>query len=186
MREEKAMSSRYIIRLIGETFNIYLNGRVNELYISGSIGISLYPRDAQEKSTLLKNADLAMYAAKETGENSFKFYSEIAESNMLEKLFLEQSLCKALERNEFFINYQPKFDIKQGVVSGMEALIRWYHPQRGLIMPSQFIPLAEETGIINQIGEWVLIESCKMNKQWQDKGYPPMRISVNLSIRQLW
>lgn len=185
--EEKAsIAAGYINKALGETININVNGRINELYVSGSIGISLYPQDAQEKSTLLKYADLAMYAAKETGENTYKFYFEVAESNMSEKLFLEQSLCKALERNEFIVNYQPKFDLKQGVLSGMEALIRWNHPQRGLIMPNQFISLAEETGIINQIGEWVLIESCKQNKQWQDKGYPPMCVSVNLSIRQFY
>lgn len=126
-----------------------------------------------------------MYAAKETGENTYKFYSELTELDTVEKLFLEQNLCKALERDEIIINYQPKMDVKTGEISGAEALIRWNSPQHGLISPAEFIPLAEEIGIINQIGEWVLIEACKQNKMWQDKGYPKMRISVNLSLRQL-
>lgn len=176
----------YINKILAEPVFINQEDEVHELHVSGSVGISIYPEDAFEKSTLLKYADLAMYAAKESGDNTFRFYSEIAESNMSEKLLLEQSLCKALERNEIIIYYQPKVNVQTKTITGMEALIRWNHPQRGMISPAQFIPLAEETGIINQIGEWVLIEACKQTKQWQNIGFPKMRISVNLSIRQFY
>lgn len=175
----------FINDMISDTVELSQDGQTHELHISGSIGISLYPDDALEKSSLLKKADIAMYAAKETGENTYKFYSELSESDTIEKLFLEQSLCKALERNEIIINYQPKMDIKTEIITGAEALIRWIHPQYGLISPAEFIPLAEEIGIINEIGQWVLIEACKQNKVWQDKGYPKIRISVNLSLRQI-
>lgn len=183
--EMAAKAASYINKILSDTVEVSQDGKVHELHVAGSIGISLYPDDATEKSTLLKKADIAMYAAKETGENTYKFYSELTELDTVEKLFLEQNLCKALERNEIIINYQPKMDIKTEAISGAEALIRWNSSQHGLISPAEFIPLAEEIGIINQIGEWVLIEACKQNKIWQDKGYPKMRISVNLSLRQL-
>lgn len=176
----------YINKILAEPIYINQKGEIHELYVSGSVGISMYPYDAREKSTLMKYADLAMYAAKESGDNTFRFYSEISKSNMAEKLLLEQSLCKALERNEIVIYYQPKVNVQTKAITGMEALIRWKHPQMGMVSPGQFISLAEETGIINQIGEWVLIEACKQNKKWQDMGLPKMRISVNLSIRQFY
>lgn len=176
----------YVNKILSEPIYINQKEEIHELYVSGSVGISIYPEDAIEKSTLLKYADLAMYAAKESGDNTFRFYSETTESNVAEKLLLEQSLCKALERNEIVIYYQPKVNVQSKNITGMEALIRWKHPQKGMISPAQFIPLAEETGIINQIGEWVLIEACKQNKKWQDMGLPKMRISVNLSIRQFY
>ncbi|TYQ18018.1 UNVERIFIED_CONTAM: diguanylate cyclase (GGDEF)-like protein [Acetivibrio alkalicellulosi] len=173
-----------ISNLLSNGFKVNDENNVHELYISASIGISLYPDDAVEKSALLKNADLAMYAAKETGENTYMFFSELSESNRTGKLYLEQSLRKALVNNELLINYQPKIGMRNQNLTGIEALIRWNHPIEGLIPPSQFIPLAEETGIINQIGEWVLTEACKQNKEWHDKGYVKTRISVNLSLRQ--
>jgi len=176
----------HINKILSEPVFLKHEDEVHELYVSGSVGISIYPEDAYEKSTLLKYADLAMYAAKESGDNTFRFYSEISESNMKEKLLLEQSLCKALERNEIVIYYQPKVNVLTKTITGMEALIRWNHPEKGMIPPAQFIPLAEETGIINQIGEWVLIESCKQTKKWIDMGFPHMRVSVNLSIRQFY
>jgi len=185
-KKKAQKSAIYVNKVLAEPIYIHQKDQVHELYVSGSVGISLYPNDAREKTTLLKYADLAMYAAKETGDNTFRFYSELAESNMSDKLLLEQSLCKALDRNEIVVYYQPKVDVKNKTISGMEALIRWNHPQRGMIPPIQFITLAEETGIINSIGEWVLIESCKQNKKWQDMGYPKMRISVNLSLRQFY
>lgn len=185
MRRAKK-SAIYINKILTEPFFINQDNEMHELYVSASVGISMCPEDAFEKSTLLKYADLAMYAAKESGDNTFRFYSEITKSNMAEKLLLEQSLCKALERKEIIIYYQPKVNVQTKEITGMEALIRWNHPQRGMISPAQFIPLAEETGIINQIGEWVLIEACKQTKKWQDMGFPKMRISVNLSIRQFY
>ncbi|MDQ2085590.1 EAL domain-containing protein [Herbivorax sp. ANBcel31] len=184
-REKVSEVATYINEILSDAVELSQDGNVHELHISGSIGICLYPDDALEKSALLKKADIAMYAAKETGENTYKFYSELTEPDTIEKLFLEQSLCKALEKNEIIINYQPKVDIKLGIISGVEALIRWNHPQYGLISPAEFIPLAEEIGVINQIGEWVLIEGCKQNKIWQNNGYPKIRISVNLSLRQI-
>lgn len=178
-------SAKFINEILSDTVELSQDGETHELHISGSIGISLYPDDAIEKSALLKKADIAMYAAKETGENTYKFYSELTEPDTIEKLFLEQSLCKAVERDELVINYQPKMDIKTETITGVEALIRWHHPQYGLVPPTEFIPLAEEIGIINEIGEWVLIEACKQNKVWQEFGYPKMRVSVNLSLRQI-
>ncbi len=183
-KKRAAEVARYINKAFGETVKLPHEDQVFELYVSASIGISLYPTDANEKSTLLKKADIAMYAAKEVGENTFKFFDEVDESNISEQLFLEQSLCRALDRNEIEIYYQPKISVETEKIVGMEALIRWNHPQLGMIEPSQFIALAEETGLITKIGEWVLIESCKQNKEWQDKGLPKMRIAVNLSLRQ--
>lgn len=185
-REKAAETAIHINDALSEAIKINQKGNMHELYVSGSIGISLYPNDANERSALLKNADLAMYAAKETGDSTFRFYSDLTESNMAEQLVLEQGLCKALERNEIIICYQPRISFEDKNICGMEALIRWKHPQKGLIQPSQFIHLAEETGIINSIGEWVIIEACKQNKKWQDMGYPEMRVSVNLSLKQFF
>ena len=155
-----------------------------EFHLTASIGISTYPADSEDVQSLLKNADIAMYRAKELGKNNFQFYSAQMNIHTLERLALESSLRGALERNEFLLHYQPKVDIRSGRIIGMEALVRWQHPTKGLIPPMQFIPLAEETGLIVPIGEWVLRTACARNKSWQEQGLPPLRIAVNLSARQ--
>ncbi|MDP1989817.1 MAG: EAL domain-containing protein, partial [Syntrophales bacterium] len=155
-----------------------------EFHLTASIGISTYPADSEDLQSLLKNADVAMYRAKELGRNNFQFYSAQMNIHTLERLALESSLRGALERNEFVLHYQPKIDIRSGRIIGMEALVRWQHPTKGLIPPMQFIPLAEETGLIVPIGEWVLRTACACNKSWQEQGLPPLRIAVNLSARQ--
>jgi diguanylate cyclase (GGDEF)-like protein/PAS domain S-box-containing protein len=155
-----------------------------EFHLTASIGISTYPADSEDLQGLLKNADVAMYRAKELGKNKFQFYSAQMNIHNLERLTLESGLRRALERKELVLHYQPKVDIHSGRISGMEALVRWQHPTRGLILPMQFIPLAEETGLIVPIGEWVLKTACAQNKSWQEQGMPPLCISVNLSARQ--
>lgn len=160
--------------------------RINnhEFHITTSIGIALYPSDGEDIESLVKNADAAMYQAKMLGRNNFQYYTPAMNSMALKRLELENNLRRALARNEFVIYYQPLVEIPSGKINGMEALIRWQHPQWGLVSPDDFIPVAEDTGLIVSIGEWVLRTACAQNKAWQDAGYPPMRINVNLSARQ--
>ena len=155
-----------------------------EISITCSAGISIYPQDGPDVETLLKNADAAMYRAKEHGRNNFQFYT--AEMNRLvsERLALESALRQSLVRRELLLHYQPRFDLKTGAVIGMEALLRWMHPERGMMLPDRFVPLAEETGLIVQIGEWVMRSACTQNRAWQDEGLRPVTVSVNLSARQ--
>jgi len=155
-----------------------------ELYISCSAGISLYPQDGTDVETLLKNADAAMYRAKEHGRNNFQFYTSEMNCMLNERLALEQNLRRAIDKREFVLHYQPKVDLRSGAVVGAEALLRWQHPERGLLLPDLFIPLAEETGLILPIGEWVLREACAQNRAWQAEGLKPIMVSVNVSARQ--
>lgn len=156
----------------------------HEVFISASIGISLYPTDGQDVDTLLRNADIAMYHAKEQGKNNFQFYTDSMNATALDRLHLENEMRKALEHNEFQLYFQPKVRIENEELIGMEALLRWNHPKRGLLPPAEFIPLAEETGLIVPIGEWVLRTACEQGKAWQAEGFPPLAISVNISQRQ--
>jgi len=154
-----------------------------EFFITTSIGIAVFPNDGDDMDTLLKNADTAMYRAKEKGGNNYQFYTPEM-SVATDQLELENSLRKALEREELELYYQPKLDLRSDQVVGMEALLRWKSAQFGFVSPLKFIPLAEETGLILPIGEWVLRTACQQNKAWQDAGYPAMRVAVNLSARQ--
>ena len=158
-----------------------LNG--HEVFISTSIGIALYP-DGADNETLLKHADTAMYKVKEFGGNAYKFYSVEMTMTDLRRLSLETQLRKAIERNELTLHYQPQAEIRSGVIFGAEALLRWQHPELGVIAPSEFIPLAEETGLIVPLGEWVLHTACAQNRAWQEAGLPALRMAVNLSSRQ--
>ncbi|MBI3896906.1 MAG: EAL domain-containing protein [Gammaproteobacteria bacterium] len=155
-----------------------------ECRVSASIGICLYPQDAQDEQVLMKNADIAMYRAKEEGKNNYKFYSEQLNVHTLERLALETSMRRALERNEFFLHYQAKLNLKTNQITGVEALLRWQHPELGMISPAQFILLAEETGLIVPIGKWVLRTACEQSVIWQQQGLPPLCMAVNLSSRQ--
>ena len=156
----------------------------HELYITPSIGITMYPLDDTNEHNLLKNADTAMYRAKEQGRNGFQFYTRGMNTRSLDQLELEAKLRRALENDELVVHYQPKFDIGTNTIIGAEALIRWNHPDMGMVSPVKFIPLAEETGLIVPIGEWVLQTACRQNVIWQKQGYPPFRMAVNLSARQ--
>ncbi|AJY75726.1 bifunctional diguanylate cyclase/phosphodiesterase [Paenibacillus beijingensis] len=155
-----------------------------EMFVTPSIGISLYPSDGRDIETLIKNADTAMYRVKENGKNNFQFYTPDMNDAVTRKMQLEIGLRKGLERGEFNVCYQPQVDVTTGKVIGMEALIRWQHPELGNVSPADFIPIAEETGLIIPIGEWVLREACRQNKRWQDAGYTPLRMAVNISSRQ--
>ncbi|HKQ29973.1 MAG TPA: EAL domain-containing protein, partial [Burkholderiales bacterium] len=155
-----------------------------ECRVTASIGVATYPNDAQDEQSLMKNADIAMYRAKEEGKNNFQFYDAQINVHTPERLALETHLRCALERKEFSLNYQAKLDLRTGTITGVEALLRWKHPELGPVSPAQFIPLAEETGLIVPIGEWVLRTACAQNVAWQHQGLPPMCMAVNLSPRQ--
>ena len=154
-----------------------------ECRVTASIGICMYTGEEDEQ-TMMKNADIAMYQAKEGGKNNYRFYDENVKSQSLERMMLENSLRRALEAQQFFLHYQAKMDLQTNSITGVEALIRWHHPELGDVPPLRFIPLAEETGLIVPIGRWVLHESCMQNVAWQRMGLPPLSIAVNLSSRQ--
>jgi diguanylate cyclase (GGDEF)-like protein/PAS domain S-box-containing protein len=149
-----------------------------------SMGVSVYPQDGEDGGTLLKHADAAMYRAKELGRNRFQFFTADVHERIRRRMELETSLRLALERDEFELHYQPQVGLADGRISGVEALIRWRHPQRGLIGPSHFVGFAEETGLIVPIGEWVLRKACEQNRAWQDQGLPTVPVAVNMSARQ--
>lgn len=157
-----------------------------EFRVTASIGIGTYPQDGLDEQTLTKNADIAMYQAKEEGKNNFQFYSEKLNALSLERLTLESSLRHALEHHEFQLHYQVKQDIHSGRITGVEALLRWQHPDLGTVAPMQFIPIAEETGLIVPIGKWVLSTACLQNVAWQKQGLPPLSMAVNLTPRQFY
>ncbi|MDI1266509.1 MAG: EAL domain-containing protein, partial [bacterium] len=156
----------------------------HECHTTASIGIAMYPADGGDMQTLTKNADMAMYLAKEDGKNGFRFFTKEIKSQSIERLTLENALRRALERDQFSLHYQPKIDMVSGQITGVEALLRWIHPELGMVSPGQFIPLAEETGLIVPIGRWVLQEACAQNMAWQRRGLRPVTMAVNLSPRQ--
>jgi EAL domain-containing protein (putative c-di-GMP-specific phosphodiesterase class I) len=144
----------------------------------------MYPSDGSDVQALTKNADMAMYLAKEDGKNGFRFFTKAIQAQSIERLTLETALRRALDRDQFALHYQPKVDMATGQITGVEALLRWTHPDRGVLPPAQFIPLAEETGLIVPIGRWVLKEACAQNMAWQRRGLRPVSMAVNLSPRQ--
>jgi len=156
-----------------------------EYRITASIGICMYPKDAEDERSLMKNADIAMYSAKEEGKNNYQFYSEDIQSKSLERLSIEKNLRLALERNELSLHYQAKVDFKTNAITGVEALLRWQNPYLGLVTPTQFIPVAEESGLIIPIGRWVMKTACTQNVAWQQQGLPAVCMAVNVSLRQL-
>jgi EAL domain-containing protein (putative c-di-GMP-specific phosphodiesterase class I) len=156
----------------------------HEIFVTASIGISLFPRDAAEADTLQRNADNAMYRAKSRGKNRCEIFIPEMGAARLHRLEVETYLRRALERGEFCVHYQPQFDLQSGRLVGQEALLRWNHPKLGSIAPDQFIPIAEENGLIVPIGKWVLEEACRQTSSWQQAGYPLKGVSVNVSPLQ--
>lgn len=175
-----ALLADRILALFGEP--VKLGDR--EFFSHASIGIAIFPGDGQDVDTLLRNADTAMYAAKEGGRNTYRYFSEEMNARAMEKLQLATDLRRAMDKDEFFLTYQPQLNLETGKITGVEALLRWQHPEDGLIPPGRFIPLAEETGVILPLGEWVLRTACSQAMEWRAAGRPPMRISVNVSGKQ--
>lgn len=168
-----------------ETFSSPFEVGEHQLFVTASLGISLYPSDGADVETLVRNADTAMYRAKEHGGNRYQLCTDGISKVPTEQMKLENSLRKALENGELILHYQPRVECRTGAVLGGEALLRWNHPELGLLMPDQFVPLAEETGLIVPIGEWVLQTACKQNKAWQDAGLMKTEIAVNVSAVQI-
>ena len=155
-----------------------------ELFVTGSVGISLYPNDADDLNMLIRNADVAMYQAKARGRNGYQFYAPSMTGEGVERLRLEAMLRRSIDKNEIYLNYQPQVEIDTGRLIGVEALVRWDNPELGTVPPVRFIPLAEDTGFINQLGKWVLYESCRQMVRWQEAGLYVPKIAVNLSVKQ--
>ena len=178
--EEIAIIAQKIVAVFSLPFA--LSGQ--EIYVTPSMGITICPMDGLDSDSLLKNADTAMYCAKEYGRNHFRFYTTDMNALAIERFAMEGALRRAVEREEFILHYQPQVDIKSGRVIGVEALLRWNHPERGLVPPNEFIPLLEENNLIIPVGEWVLRTACAQCRAWQEAGFPPLRMAVNLSARQ--
>lgn len=180
MHEEAEAVARKILDVLAEP--IIING--NELFVTASIGISVYPMDGSDVETLVRNADTAMYQAKELGRNCYHSYTETLTADAIHAMTLESGLHRALERREFVVHYQPKVDIRTGRIVGSEALVRWQHPEYGLVPPNKFIALAEETGLIGPISDYVLETACTQTKHWMDASCQQLSVSVNISARQ--
>jgi diguanylate cyclase (GGDEF)-like protein len=179
-REDVENIARHLLSVLSQP--LQLSG--HECHTTASIGIAMYPSNGADVQTLTKNADMAMYLAKEDGKNGFRFFTKEIKTQSIERLTLESALRRALERDQFALHYQPKVDMATGQITGVEALLRWTHPELSVLPPMQFIPLAEETGLIVPIGRWVLKEACAQNMAWQRRGLRPVSMAVNLSPRQ--
>jgi len=180
--EQLAAVAQKVLASVSRTFAL----GDHEFHVTASIGISVYPTDGDDERVLMKNADIAMYQSKEDGKNTFTFYSPELNRHSVERLAFESSLRRALDARQFQVHYQPKVDCHTSQMNGVEALLRWNHPDLGLVSPAKFIPIAEENGLIVPIGRWVLLTACQQHVAWRDLGYPPMRMSVNLSARQFY
>ncbi len=172
--------ARKILERMSESF--LLNGV--EVYVTASIGISMFPQNGSDAEALLRNADAAMYFAKDQGRNNYQFYNSAINDSSIRKIKMESDLRRALKEKEFVVHYQPQLDLRKGNIVGAEALVRWQHPEYGLVSPLEFIPLAEETGVIASMGEFLLLAACAQNKAWQEAGFPPIRVAVNISTYQ--
>jgi diguanylate cyclase (GGDEF)-like protein/PAS domain S-box-containing protein len=179
--DQAASIGAKVLRAVGKPFEV----QGEEIFMTTSIGVALYPRDGDNVVDLLRRADAALYQAKKAGGNCLEFYSQHMDSSAEERLMLKNKLRRAFERNELRLHYQPKYAVSTGRIAGAEALVRWDLPNRGLVFPSHFIPLAEETNLILQIGDWVLNRVCSDYRDWQRSVPSPCRVSVNLSLRQL-
>lgn len=173
-----------VVQRIMEAIAVPVTIHGHEFFPTCSVGIAVYPGDGNSAETLVERADIAMYRAKETGRNNFQFYTAAMNERAIERLRLQEDLRNAVDRNEFALQYQPQVDLVSGAVVGMEALLRWQHPRLGLVPPDRFIALAEETGLIIQIGEWVMRTACAQNMTWQRAGLGKLCVAVNLSARQ--
>ncbi|GEB35655.1 EAL domain-containing protein [Brevibacillus sp. FSL K6-0770] len=180
-REEAAALANQIMEALQRPFIL----QDHSFNVSCSIGIALYPQDGDNADDLLKRADTALYTVKSRGKNGYDFFDPTMEAKSLERILMENELRKAIEQEQFQIYYQPKIDIATDTLTGMEALVRWVHPELGVIPPNRFIPIAEETGMIIALGEWILRQACRQNKIWHDQGYL-LKVSVNLSARQIY
>jgi diguanylate cyclase (GGDEF)-like protein/PAS domain S-box-containing protein len=180
-QEVAAATASRLLRAVAETHSIDRHA----LHVTTSIGVSIYPNDGLDAQTLIQNADTAMYHAKEFGRRSYQFFNPAMNARAVERYSIEESLRCALERDEFAVHYQPKIDLRTGAITGAEALLRWTHPTRGPIAPGQFIPVAEECGLILPIGNWVLRQACRQARAWTDAGLPPATVAVNVSAIQL-
>ena len=180
----KHQSREDVIEFTREITKLFLNPFLidkEKLYLTTSLGVSLFPKDGQDFETLVKKADSAMYLAKENGSNAIQFYTVDMYENMKKTLKMEGALRQAIDEEEFVLYYQPQIDLRSRKTIGLEALIRWEHPTLGIISPAEFIPLAEETGLIIPISKWVLKTACKQNRKWQENGVAPMKVAVNIS-----
>ena len=179
--QDAALVAQKILEALSEPFTV--DGR--EMFISGSIGISLYPRDGHDATLLIKHADVAMYRAKELGRNDYQFFTREFTATALERFSMENSLRRALERDELLLHYQPQVSLVTGAIVGAEALLRWKRSDRVLVSPARFIPVAEESGLIDSIGAWALWEACRQARRWLEEGLLNFRVAVNLSGRQI-
>jgi diguanylate cyclase (GGDEF)-like protein/PAS domain S-box-containing protein len=178
--QDAAIAARRMLGTVAEAHSI----NHHDLQITASIGVSVYPDDGGDAETLIKNADTAMYQAKENGHQSYQFFKPAMNVRAVERQSIEEGLRRALERQEFVLHYQPKVDLRTGEITGAEALIRWTHPTRGPVSPAQFIPVAEDCGLILPIGNWVLREACKQARAWLDAGLPLTTMGVNISAME--
>ncbi|MGB9109776.1 MAG: EAL domain-containing protein, partial [Telluria sp.] len=181
--EDQPLSGDIVQRVMDSVAQPVMLGP-KEFFVTCSIGVAAYPSDGTPADSLIEHADIAMYRAKKLGRNNFQFYTPAMNEESLERVRIESALRNALERNEFVLHYQPQVDLKTGQIVGMEALIRWKHPELGMVPPVRFIGVAEDTGLIVPIGAWVMRTACAQNKAWQDAGLGNLRVAVNLSARQ--